>query len=277
MTRACHQGRDHPLWHCEAAEIQPLSGPPPVPPPPPPPPPSATYGDTPYNPGVSIDHPLNKSFGDRCGEFFGLNSCGGSGNRQMFQSDHCFDGLISPISNPFFFEDPRDITEIKPLLIYQTSPRNNPVFNGGSGGTGLPGPPGINEQWSVVINKLGFVSMQPRDPNDEFTKSSGFAEFNIGPKWTFYRNEQTTGIAAGGVNFELPIGDKSVYQDTGNLRAGPVFDLCPQLGRLPDGYGIFNVMGEAGYNFGIDNKHPSLPTPASIWITTWPICTSSIH
>ena len=32
-------------------------------------------------------------------------------------SDHCFDRFISPLSNPFFFEDPRSLTEARAIFI----------------------------------------------------------------------------------------------------------------------------------------------------------------
>jgi hypothetical protein len=251
-------GSQPAIIRCEApGDVQPvqLSGPPPVPPPPPPS--GAPYGGEPYNPGVAIDHPLNKTFGDRCGEFFGFNAGGANSscNRAPFQSDHAFDCLISPVSNPFHFEDPRSLTEIKPLFIYQVSPKNNPVFNGGgSEFYGLQGRLALNEHWSVVINKLGFVSMQPKNTDDEFRKATGFAELNIGPKWTFYRNEQTGGIAATGLNFEIPTGAKKVFQDTGTLGLDPYITAARSFGRLPSGYGQFNAMGELGYNFAVDNK-----------------------
>ncbi len=239
-------------------DFQPLSGPPPAPPPPPPPPPpSGPYGGEPYNHGVELDHPLNRSFGDRCREFFGMGNSGGSSGsvRQPFQSDHAFDGLISPVSNPFFFEDPRSLTEIKPLFIYQSVPRNDPYFQGGSAEFyGVQGRLAFNEKWSVVINKLGFVSLQPKFTDGTLTRSSGFAEFDIGPKWTFYRNETSGGIAAAGVNFDIPIGDRKVFQHTGTLALDPYINYGKSFGRLPDGYGSFNFLGQAGYNFGVDNK-----------------------
>src|SRR5262245_20247467 len=57
-----------------------------------------------------------------------------SGNlfQGTFQSDHCFDRFISPVSNPFFFEDPRALTELRPIFIYQHIPGSNPLFHGGS-------------------------------------------------------------------------------------------------------------------------------------------------
>src|SRR5262249_38213737 len=54
----------------------------------------------------------------------------GQGNRPLFQSDHTFDSFISPISNPFYFEDPRSLTELRPVFFWQWAPRGNPIYHG---------------------------------------------------------------------------------------------------------------------------------------------------
>ncbi len=44
----------------------------------------------------------------------------------MCKSDcFCGDSLISPVTNPFFFEDPRSLTEIDPLFIITKAPKAN--------------------------------------------------------------------------------------------------------------------------------------------------------
>ena len=72
----------------------------------------------------AIDKPLKRPFWER----WGLSGAGGGysssgGNYSWLQSDHCFDdlGLISPVSNPFLFEDPRALTELRPIFMYQLS------------------------------------------------------------------------------------------------------------------------------------------------------------
>ena len=52
--------------------------------------------------------------------------------RKPFQSDHNFDHFISPVSDPFYFEDPRALTELRPIFMFQSIPHNNPVFHGGN-------------------------------------------------------------------------------------------------------------------------------------------------
>src|SRR5262249_6424920 len=63
------------------------------------------------------------------GGFQGLNLT--EGNRALFQSDHAFDQFASPVSDPFFFEDPRALTEVRPIFIHQETPGSNYVFRGG--------------------------------------------------------------------------------------------------------------------------------------------------
>ena len=52
-----------------------------------------------------VGEQLEKTFGTRNGDWF--------------KSDHCLDSFISPVSNPFLFEDPRSLTEVRPIFIYQ--------------------------------------------------------------------------------------------------------------------------------------------------------------
>src|SRR5439155_5685671 len=124
------------------------------------------------------------------------------GHKQdWFRSDHCFDGFISPVSNPFLFEDPRSLTEVRPIFLYQTIPGSNPLFRGGNAEFfGLQARLAITDCWSVVINKLGGVSINPGS-DSPLPGDTGFSEFWIGPKFTFLRNQETGTIAAAGVTF----------------------------------------------------------------------------
>ena len=61
-----------------------------------------------------------------------INDVVGPEARQgWFRSDRAFDCVVSPITNPFLFEDPRALTEIRPLFIYQKIPDSQPNFQGG--------------------------------------------------------------------------------------------------------------------------------------------------
>jgi len=231
-----------------------LAGPPPVDPPAGNP--SFPGVDGSINPSVNVEQPLNKGFWDRCRDWFGGHAHSQSSTtHNWFISDHAFDesGMVSPVSNPFFFEDPRALTEVRPLIIYQAAPNKNFLFHGGSSEFfGLQGSVAFNEHWSVVINKLGAVAFQPDHEELGFKDGTGFAELWLGPKWTFLRNEQTGTVAATGVTFQLPVGSKQEFQNTGSLTLDPYLSVAQTI--CGGSFGNFGLMGNAGYAIATDNQ-----------------------
>jgi hypothetical protein len=235
-----------------------LTGPPPVPPPP------ATDSGLPpivpsdgYNASVVIDRPLNKSWWDNCRGWLGggLHSST-AGTHGWFASDHCFDNMISPLSNPFLFEDPRAVTELRPLFFYQRAPSDLPTDGGHGEFYGLQGRIAFNQNWSLVINKFGYVTLHPNVGVDGIEgNGSGFAELWLGPKYTFLRCEQTGSVAAVGLTFQFPIGDRKVFQDTGDLGLDPYVTYAQTFGK--SSYGSFNFIGELGYDFSVDSHRSS--------------------
>jgi hypothetical protein len=245
-----------------------------IPPPPPPPPNSATAavvknpveayncGEKSYcggPPGGPPGGPAGPGFWDQTrdtiigipGAVGGLFQ-GGTGHAPL-QSDHCFDSFCSPVSNPFYFEDPRALTEVRPLLIFQRVPGANPYFQGGDiWFYGVQGRLAINDVFSVVINKLGAVTLQPHSQTHGITNDTGFAELSLGPKFTFFRNESSRTVMAAGLNFDMAIGSGGVFQNTGDLSLVPYFSIAQGFGK--SSYGSFNFMNTTGYSFATDNQ-----------------------
>jgi hypothetical protein len=208
-----------------------------------------------FNTGVCTDQPLRPGFWDKCKELF---HCGGerasATGRCAFQSDHCFDVLASPVTNPFLFEDPRALTELRPVFIYQGAPHRNPDFSGGySGFFGTQARLAFTERWSLVVSELGFVFLHPHSSAAGITNSTSFAQVTLGPKWTFYRCPDTNTVAAAGLDFEIPTGDRKAFQDTGTLSLVPYLTGAQAI-RLPQGYGSIDLMGTTGYSFSVDSK-----------------------
>ena len=169
-----------------------------------------------------------------------------------FESDQDFNDFSSPVSNPFFFEDPRSLTEIRPIYIHNATPLRNSAFNGGNiEWFGLQGRLALTEHWSIVVNKLGGISMDERAATSDLTPHTGFSELFIGPKWTFYRNESSGTLIATGLIFELPAGDKTVAQDTGSLTLAPYLSFGQRFWKSD--YGTFHAMSVIGYNFAVDS------------------------
>jgi hypothetical protein len=222
-----------------------------------------------YNSGVVVDNnqlgggnPLGggnaysggNNFWGSCQEF--LKNCEDSltaGNRALFRSDHCFDGFISPVSNPFFFEDPRSLTEIRPIFMYQAAPSKNYIFRGGDiEWFGTQARLALTDRLSLVVSELGGIWLEPHNHINGFEPHSGFSELHLGPKYTFIRSEDTRTLLAAGLTFAIPAGPSKVFQDTGNLSLVPYISFGQNF--LRSSFGSFNFLNTTGYSLGVDNK-----------------------
>ena len=250
---------------------------PPVAPPPPPPPPGGGVppfpggglvgGEEPYNCGVvakeskGVFHGFFGNCWDNTKKWFenvpaSLGSVFQPGaGKAIFQSDHQFDAFISPLSNPFLFEDPRALTEVRPIFMWQQTPSNNPVFHGGDNFfLGSQFRLAITDWLSVVVNKFGGTWMEVHDPvNPAFGSHDGFSELWLGPKITFLRNDSTCTLMAAGLTFQIPTGSDKVFQGTGSLSIDPYFSFAQGFLRSFT-YGSFNFMNTTGYAFRTDNE-----------------------
>jgi len=164
-----------------------------------------------------------------------------------FQSDHAFDEFISPVTNPFFFEDPRALTELRPVFLLQNTPKSNLLFAGGNIEMfALQARLALNDRLSIVLSKLGFIAFQPDAPSplgDEI----GFAEIVVGPKLTFWRDDAANIIAAFGVNFEIAAGGANVFQSTGSGSVVPYLTVAKEV------LDNLHLMGAIGYRAGLDS------------------------
>ncbi|HZU37366.1 MAG TPA: hypothetical protein VFA18_15690 [Gemmataceae bacterium] len=192
--------------------------------------------------------PAGQGFWGKVGDTFGFHN-----GRCTFQSDHCFDGFISPVSNPFLFEDPRSLTEIRPIFMAQGTPDKNPIFHGGDiEFFGVQGRLALTDRLDIIMPKLGWTWIEPHNDIDGFAAHSGFSELWIGPKYTFVRCENSGTLAAVGLNFQLPVGDAKVFQDTGDLSLEPYVSFGQEF-RWP-GVGNFHFLNTTGYTFAVDSK-----------------------
>ena len=201
--------------------------------------------------------------------------------RGWLQSDRCFEGMISPVTNPFYFEDPRSVTEIRPIFIYQKIPTPQQDFKGGNLwflGTQIR--LAFTERISLTINKLGATAVNP-DAGSFFGDNVGFSEFWLGPKFTIIRDEEAGTLLAGGAQFQLPIGQGNVFQDTGRLSIVPYVTLAhPYLktqagtfnGILNTGYSISTNQARSDFyylnahtSFDFRNRHKFFPLAELTW------------
>jgi hypothetical protein len=191
-------------------------------------------------------------FGDRILEWLHPGCSQQCDTKHWFESDHAFDYLASPVTSPFLFEDPRALTELKPIFIYQSIPNGDIHFKGGNiEYYGLQGRIALNDRISFVFNELGFITFNPGSGSDQ-PGGTGFSEIRFGPKFTFLRDTQNGMIAAAGMTFDVPTGPSYVYQDTGSLSVIPYASFAKNFGSTK--FGSFNFMDSLGYAFATDSK-----------------------
>jgi len=188
---------------------------------------------------------------ERC--WYDLGQGASGDGRSMFQSESnaCFKGFISPVTNPHLFEDPRALTELRPIFMWQRTPNSNFVFQGNNNFyADLQARVALTQNISLVINRLGWASQDPAIAVPGIGNGSGFSEVNLGPKFTFLRNESSKTIAALGLNFILPVGTANANQNTGDLSLAPYFSIAQNFGQSQ--YGSFNFMNTTGYSYSTD-------------------------
>jgi hypothetical protein len=182
-----------------------------------------------------------------------LNGVFGAQNGGWFRSDHLFDGFISPVSNPFLFEDPRALTEVRPLFLFQQVPGRQPDFHGGHiTFFGAQARVAFTDRWSLVISKFGGIAVDPHEPSP-FHSTTGFAEIWLAPKFTFYRGEETCSVAAAGLQFQIPAGSQNTFQNTGALSLVPFVSYGQNFLRDFQ-WGSFNLMASTGFSFSVNRE-----------------------
>lgn len=172
-----------------------------------------------------------------------VKGCLTADNRTLFESDHCLDRLATPVTNPFLFEDPRSLTEIRPIFLWQTIPNGASVLQGGNAYFyGVQARVSLTDWLSFTLNKLGGVSIN--SDNQALNDPSGLAEIWLGPKFTFVRLAESNTAVAFGMQFQIPAGPAKVYQDTGSLSIVPYLSVATTF--LRSSYGEFQLFDTFG-------------------------------
>lgn len=189
-------------------------------------------------------------FGDRLGEM--MNGGRDDRERRLFESDPAFCDFVSPLSNPFFFEDPRSVTELRPMFFYQPFPSGDPFFRDGHGWFfGGQGRLAVTPRISLVVHKVGFTSFKPGG-GSIYQGGSGLSEFWLGPKVLIYRDAEAKSLISLGTQFQIPLGGSDPLQDTGSLSVVPYASAAQRL--MHTEIGSLNGMATAGYSFSTNNQ-----------------------
>ena len=133
-------------------------------------------------------------------------------------SDHCFDDFISPMINFVFFEDPRTVTELRPIFVNHWVPD---VIGSGipAGGDiqlyALQFRLALSERLSLIAVKDGYIVDGTEGALDGLL-SDGWAAVTAGLKYNLVRDPCSGTIGSVGLTYEVPIGSQRALQDIGD-------------------------------------------------------------
>jgi hypothetical protein len=140
--------------------------------------------------------------GDPCCACEEFDCCDCYNNRErlfgMLPSDHCFDDFISPLSNPFFFEDPRSLTEVRGIFIDNALP--DYLTGGDAQVWGLQLRGRLSDRWSVIAPRLAYFQVNQQGTGNPV----GLLSVPVGVKYNFYRDVDQQALATAGITYFIP-------------------------------------------------------------------------
>ena len=164
-------------------------------------------------------------------------------DRKLFESDHAFDNFIAPISSPIYSKDPRSMTEIRGLYIRNWIPRDSALSGGNFDAMAAQIRVALTERLTFIADKDGYLFLRP--DNRQIRNRDGFLNLAAGLKYTFWRDCETQTLAAAGFMYELPTGERDVFQNGGNGIVTPFVTFAKEM---PDNW---HIMGNVAHSTGL--------------------------
>ena len=132
--------------------------------------------------------------------------------------DKCFDDFISPMINFVFFEDPRTVSELRPIFLTHSVPDTI--------GSGVPAGGSIqlfamqfrialSDRLSLIATKDGYIHDNTGGALDGLL-DDGWADVSAGLKYNFIRDVNRGTLASAGFTYEIPLGNDDSLQSVGD-------------------------------------------------------------
>jgi hypothetical protein len=134
--------------------------------------------------------------------------------------DDPFLAFQSPITNPTNFEDPRALSDVRPIYAHHSISDDfaGNVLDGGHVDVfALQLRFAVTDRLAIIATKDGYVLVRPNNPVQGVVENSdGWANFAFGAKYNFWRDADLRALGTAGLRYEAPSGNAQGLQ-------GPVF------------------------------------------------------
>lgn len=155
--------------------------------------------------------------------------------------------MISPVSHPVTFEDPRHSTELRPIFAYHEIDNGFVTEGGNVEVYALQFRAKITDDLSFLATKDGYVVL---NPDAVVPDGDGAADLGLGFKYSVIREEDH--IVTTGLRYEIPLGDEDVFQGQGDGALNPFVSAGLTVGDV-------NLIAGTGLRIAMDD------TDSSIW------------
>ena len=135
--------------------------------------------------------------------------------------------MISPITNPVNFEDPRINSELRPFFMHHEIHDKFVTQGGDVQLYALQARLKLDDDWAFIATKDGFIDFNPKAV---LPKETGFANVTVGGKYAFYQDPEAGEIATAGLRYEIPMGNTDVLMGRGDGFFNPFFSGAMALG-----------------------------------------------
>lgn len=154
------------------------------------------------------------------------------------------DKTITPVTNPLYFEDPRITSEIRPIFANHWFPNSYhnrttaaPLALGGSAQVyAVQARYALTDRLALIATKDGYYELQP---NNTVSHRGGWANLAAGFKYALIDDRVNQLIVTPGLTFEIPTGNRDVFQGTGSGEWNPFVSAAK-------GFGDFHITANVG-------------------------------
>lgn len=156
--------------------------------------------------------------------------------------DNKLDQMISPITHPVTFEDPRSNSELRAIYAHHEIDDDFATNGGDVNIFALQARFAVDEQLAIIATKDGYVDF---NPNDTLAKDEGWANIGLGAKYAFLYDPSAGEIVTGGLRYEWAMGDEEVLQGNGDGIFNPFVSAAWALDTV-------NLMLGTGFRVPVD-------------------------
>ena len=137
------------------------------------------------------------------------------------------ENTISPVTNPMYFEDPVIRSEIRPIFMYNNFANNFATGRGSARAGAVQFRYAITDRLAFIATQDGYLNI-----NGTGIKGSGWMDLAVGFKYALINDVQNQFILTPGFTFQIPTGDKDVFNGRGSGQFNPFISFAKGFGDL---------------------------------------------